>query len=212
MATFRPTPRYEEPPEIESTHYARPVTGEVVQGLTRSVLGLHLWRGRKALHVPVTHDPSTGDSLVNDSPDGVSQTIWGAWRTAERAEHAYIRFCYQLNAEVSGGVATVVASLEDLTGVSIDGGCKWELAAGTLPASERRIRATGAASLVFEFDPRWVSTGVEANDGAATPSFPRPLTIPLANRDAWVAIKLVATAVRIWSFDVFEFPEAEITL
>lgn len=212
MATHRPTSRYEDGPPVQATHYGQPVTGRTLQSLAVATIGLTAWRGRRGVHVPVSQPPSTGASLLNDLPDAVTQTLRIPWRCSDRAEHVAVGFFYQARADHKSAFATVAARVLDLAGTVIDAGCIWDQEAGTLTPSEAHLDASLAAGFVFTTVPRFVSTGYVVDDVAARPSRPRPLEIDSVNRGAWVYVELVATAVRLWSVDLLELPESEITL
>lgn len=199
---------YPELPTDNSVKVAVPVaasTPQVVAAIQNHFVG---WRMRQCIGHHVTNAGYVFLSAQTDAATAPTQPIAGTtythrclWRSSPEANYLFVAIHY---AAQSGGSRTpdLTASLETTGAVSVDAGCEWTLADGTLEVGgTRSLYGETVATM------KLATTGTRIDSNAsASVTVPRPLNIG-AQAGSECVLKVVGGEVTIQSISAWEMWE-----
>lgn len=226
MGTVYPDWRYPHIGSEDQTNVLLPTLASGIQSMASVTNHFIAMRAKRQVHhrVEYARDLANGqDSLLYQTPVGVSDThrVW--WRSHELSSLVLVSFVYQaIRAPrgVSAGTSVQVTATLKLhsTGVIIDApdaasaACIWDAQRGLGFAGPNKVgdvNPAGAVGAVVNEYPFLVAHTGQTGDpvlSAPYPSSPRPIVIPSTDAGSWVRLELAASNVRVNSIDVWEIP------
>lgn len=196
---------YPELPDDDSVKAAVPVAAANPQVVAAHLNHFVGWRMRQCIAHLVTNSPYSFTSLQTSLETAPYQPVKGEtythrclWRSSPEAEHLFVAIHY---AALSGGsrVPELTAELETTGAVSVDAGCEWTLADGTLEVgAARTIYAEPIAVM------KLATTGgrIDVNAGGSV-TVPRPLNLDTQAGSECV-LKVTGSEVSIQSISAWE--------